>query len=125
MAVIQKEIELEGTKGRKKVIALFDSGATYSCITPKLAQELELILPLPAPLEFETAKDGEKVIARGRVTLNFYIEGCRFSDEFMVIENLSEPVIIGAATLQKWRMKLDFENDAVIIDPRTTKLRLM
>jgi hypothetical protein len=80
MAVIQKEIELEGTKGRKKVIALFDRGATYSYITPKLAQELELILPLPAPLEFETAKDGEKVIARGRVTLNFYIEGCRFSD---------------------------------------------
>jgi hypothetical protein len=76
-------------------------------------------------LEFETAKDGEKVIARGRVTLNFYIEGCRFSDEFMVIENLSEPVIIGAATLQKWRMKLDFENEAVIIDPRTTKLRLI
>ncbi len=48
-----------------------------------------------------------------------------FSDEFMVIEDLSEPVIIGAATLQKWGMKLDFENDAVIIDPRTTKLRLI
>jgi hypothetical protein len=125
MAIIQKEIELEGTRGKKKIIALFDSGATYSCITPQLAQELEPVLPLPQPLEFETAKDGEKVAARGYVRLNFYIEGYRFSDEFMVIENLSEPVIIGAATLQKWRMKLDFENDAVIIDPRTTKLRLI
>jgi hypothetical protein len=125
MAIIQKEIELEGTRGRKKLVALFDSGATYSCITPQLAQELEPVLPLPQPLEFETAKDGEKVAARGYVRLNFYIEGYRFSDEFMVIENLSEPVIIGAATLQKWRMKLDFENDAVIIDPRTTKLRLI
>jgi hypothetical protein len=125
MAVIQKEIELEGTRGKKKVIALFDSGATYSCIIPQLAQDLEPVLPLPKPLEFETAKNGEKVVARGYVRLNFYIEGCRFSDEFMVIENLSEPVIIGAATLQKWRMKLDFENDAVIIDPRTTKLRLI
>jgi hypothetical protein len=125
MAIIQKEIELEGTRGRKKLVALFDSGATYSCITPQLAQELEPVLPLPKPLEFETAKNGEKVVARGYVRLNFYIEGYRFSDEFMVIENLSEPVIIGAATLQKWRMKLDFENDAVIIDPRTTKLRLI
>jgi hypothetical protein len=34
MAVIQKEIELEGTRGRKNIIALFDSGATYSCIIP-------------------------------------------------------------------------------------------
>jgi hypothetical protein len=125
MAIIQKEIDLEGTKGRKKVIALFDSGATYSCITPQLAQELEPVLPLPQPLEFETAKNGEKVVAEVYVRLNFYIEGYRFSDEFMVIENLSEPVVIGAATLQKWRMKLDFENDAVIIDPRTTKLRLI
>jgi hypothetical protein len=59
------------------------------------------------------------------VRLNFYIEGYRFSDEFMVIPGLSEPVIIGAATLQKWRMKLDFETDRVIIDPRVTKLRLL
>jgi hypothetical protein len=34
-------------------------------------------------------------------------------------------VIISAATLQKWRMKLDFEADEVIIDSRVTKLRLI
>jgi hypothetical protein len=28
-------------------------------------------------------------------------------------------------TAQKWRMKLDFEADEVIIDPRVTKLRLI
>ena len=43
----------------------------------------------------------------------------------MLIPDLSEAVIIGAATLQKWRMKLDFDADEVIIDPRVTKLRLM
>jgi len=42
----------------------------------------------------------------------------------MIIDNLSEPVIIGAKTLQAWRLKLDFEKDEVIIDPRVTKLRL-
>jgi hypothetical protein len=125
MAVIQNEIELEGSKGKKKEIALFDSGATYSCIAPELAKELETVLPLPEPMEFGTAKNGEKVVARERVILNFYIDGYRFSDEFMVIENLSEKVIIGAKTLQAWRMKLDFENDRVIIDPRVTKLRLI
>jgi hypothetical protein len=43
----------------------------------------------------------------------------------MLIPGLSEPVIIGAKTLQAWRMKLDFEHDEVVIDPRVTKLRLM
>jgi len=27
--------------------------------------------------------------------------------------------------MQKWRFKLDFEADEVIIDPRVTKLRLL
>ncbi len=43
-------------------------------------------------------------------------------DEFMIIDGLSEEVIIGAATLQKWRMKLDFEHDEIIYDPKVTKL---
>ena len=74
---------------------------------------------------FGTARNGETLRATEVVRLNFYISGYRFSDEFMLIPDLSEPVIIGAATLQKWRMKLDFETDEVIIDPRVTKLRLM
>jgi hypothetical protein len=60
-----------------------------------------------------------------RVTLNFYLNGYRFSDEFVIIPELSEKVIIGAKTLQAWRLKLDFENDEVIIDPKVTKLRLL
>lgn len=106
-------------------MALFDSGATYSRIRSELAATLEMVLPLPKPMDFSTAKDGEVVTARERVSLNFYLHGYRFSDEFMLIPDLSEAVIIGALTLQKWRMKLDFEADEVIIDPRVTKLRLI
>ncbi|MDZ7290293.1 MAG: hypothetical protein ONB44_08440 [candidate division KSB1 bacterium] len=76
-------------------------------------------------MEFGTAKEGESVVAKGRATLNFYIGDYRFSDEFMVIEGLSNGVIIGAVTLQKWRLKLDFERDEIIIDPRVTKLWLL
>ena len=125
MAVIQKEIRLLGSKGEKKEIALFDSGATYSCIQIDIAKMLGNIEPLPELMEFGTAKNGEKITAKERISLNFYIDEYRFSDEFMIIEDLSEPVIIGSATLQKWRMKLDFENDDVIIDPRVTKLKLL
>ena len=125
MAVIQKRIRLAGSKGSQEVVAIFDSGATYSCIQLELAKMLGTVEPLPEPMDFSTAKDGETLTATERIVLNFYLEGYRFSDEFMLIPGLSEPVIIGAATLQKWRLKLDFEADEVIIDPRVTHLRLL
>jgi len=125
VAVIQKRIRLAGSKGSREVVAIFDSGATYSCIQPELAKMLGTVEPLPEPMDFSTAKDGETLTATERIVLNFYLEGYRFSDEFMLIPGLSESVIIGAATLQKWRLKLDFEADEVIIDPRVTHLRLL
>ena len=125
MSVIEKPVALEGSKGSKEVSALFDSGATYSCINPRLAAELEIIIPLPRPMDFGTAKNGETLRATERVSLDFYLKGYRFSDEFVLIPDLSEEVIIGAATLQKWRLKLDFDADDVIIDPRVTRLRFL
>lgn len=125
MAIIEKIIRLVGSKGEKEVSALFDSGATYSCIQPELAKQLEVIIPLPEPMDFETAKEKEKITAEEAIRLDFYINGYRFSDEFMLMPKLSEETIIGSATLQKWRMKLDFEHDDIIIDPRVTKLRLI
>ncbi|MCD6102109.1 MAG: hypothetical protein J7J77_03545, partial [Candidatus Cloacimonetes bacterium] len=59
-----------------------------------------------------------------RVMLDFYIEGIRLSDEFFIAENLSEDVIIGAKTMQAWRLKLDFEHDRVLVDQRVTRLML-
>jgi hypothetical protein len=50
--------------------------------------------------------------------LDFYYNDIRLSDEFMVIPSLSEEVIIGVNTLQKWRFKLNFEHDTVIVNPK-------
>jgi predicted aspartyl protease len=125
MAIIAKKLKLVGSKGEKELEGLFDSGATYSCIEKELAQRLEIFTTLATPLKLGTAKKGKSLAVKERVTLDFYLNGYRFSDEFMVISDLSEEVIIGAATMQKWRFKLDFENEDVIIDPRVTRLRLL
>ena len=115
MVIIEKGVELVGIKGREKVKGLFDSGATYSCIDKRLAAKLGMLEPLLEPREFETAKRGEKVEAKERVTLDFYPNDYRFSDEFMVLPGLSEDLIIGTTTMQKWRFKLDFEHEEAII----------
>jgi len=125
MAVIQKEIRLVGSKGEKEGLAIFDSGSTYSCIQPQLAEKLGMIESLPEPMDFGAAKEGDKLSATEATRLNLHLDGYRFSDEFMLIHKLSEPVIIGAKTIQAWRLKLNFETNEVIIDPRVTKLRLL
>jgi hypothetical protein len=43
----------------------------------------------------------------------------------MVVPGLSEQAIIGATTMQKWKIKLDFEHDQVTVDPRAAKLKLV
>ena len=123
--VIKKKITLIGSKGKMDLDAIFDSGSTYSCIHPDIAKEIEILTPLPNPKKFLTAKEGEIAVARMCVRLDFLLKGYTFSDEFMVVDGLSHPVIIGAKTLQAWRLKLDFENDDVIINPEVTKLWML
>lgn len=59
------------------------------------------------------------------VMLDFYINDVLLSDGFFVVPDLSEEVVIGAATLQKWRIKLNFEDDIVEVDPKVSKLQLI
>lgn len=125
MGVLTKRLELRGDKGRMHVDGVFDTGATYSFIRRDMAEILATLIPLDEPLSFETAEEGRSVIVRDRVALTFLIGGYRFSDEFMVLDDLSEPVIIGATSMQKWRLKLDMEKEEVIIDPSVTRPRLI
>ncbi|HXL57799.1 MAG TPA: hypothetical protein VN958_16170 [Chitinophagaceae bacterium] len=76
------------------------------------------------PLEVATAADGVYLKINEVIRLDFYYDDIRLSDEFLVVPNLSEDVILETSTLQKWRIKLDFEHNMVIIDPKVAKAML-
>jgi len=122
--ILTKTMHFEGSKGTAELTALFDSGATYSCIRPDLVPGLEEARPLPKPLNVETASEGNFIRIDSRATLDFYLNDLRLTDEFMVVPDLSEEVIIGATTMQKWKIKLDFEHEQIITDPRAARLIL-
>ena len=125
MGIVTKRVRLVGSKGEHETEGLFDSGASYSFIRKDVAERLETLLPLPQPMTFEMAEQGATVVARERVVLDFWIDGFRFSDEFLVLDNLADELIIGATTMQKWRLKLDMEHEDIIIDPSVTRLRFI
>lgn len=122
--VLTEKLNFRGSKGRADLTALFDSGATYSCLNPDVAATLGNLERLPDPLEVETADKGHFIRIEDSVRLDFYLNGLRLTDEFMVVPGLAEEAIIGATTMQKWRIKLDFEHDKIVTDPRATRLIL-
>jgi len=121
MSIIKIPLHFEGSLGEKTGYSLFDSGASFSCVHPDFLDSLEVPVKMHRPLEIATAAEGTYLHIKERVVLDFYYQDIRLSDEFMVIPGLSEEVIIGVNTLQKWRIKLDFEHDTVIVDPKVAK----
>jgi hypothetical protein len=42
-----------------------------------------------------------------------------------VLEDLSEKAVIGALTMQKWKIKPNAERDTVAVDPRRAKMQMI
>jgi predicted aspartyl protease len=125
MSVIKLPLLFVGSKGEKKLYALFDSGANLSCVHPEVVQDIADKQALGRIRKIATASEGHFIGVKEAVRLDFYINDVLLSDEFLVVPALSEEAIIGAATLQKWRIKLNFEHDTVEVDPKVAKLKLI
>ncbi|HMI62645.1 MAG TPA: retropepsin-like aspartic protease [Puia sp.] len=125
MSIIKHPLLYVGSKGEKTLYTLFESGANLSCIHPDLIKDLEIPIPLGRIRKLATASESHFIEIKEVIRLDFYINDVLLSDEFLVVPGLSEEAIIGAATLQKWRIKLDFEHDQVIVDPKAGKLQLI
>lgn len=124
MGILIEELEIEGDRGKRKVQTLFDTGASQSLIREEMVAGIATILNLPHPLRFKMG-DGKGVLEATKVAHLFIsINGVTINDHVVVVENLGDEMIIGATTMQSWKIKLDMESDKVIIDPRVTRLRL-
>ncbi len=124
MSIIKLPLLYEGSQGEKHLYTLFDTGATFSCISPEAADGLGNFEKLYRPMEVATAAVGHYLKITHRILVDFYINDVRLSDEFFVVPSLSEDAILGVNTFQKWRIKLDFEHDTVIVDPKVAKAML-
>ena len=112
------------SKGEKTLHTSFNRIANLSCINPDLIKELETPIRLGRPRQLYLIKEGRYIEIMESIVLDFYIDNVLLSDEFLLVPGLSDEVIIGDATLRKWRIKLDFGNDRVIVDPKVAELQL-
>lgn len=125
MSIIRLPLRFEGAKGEKVLYALFDSGANLSCINEEFASQIANLENFLHPKRLATASEHHYIEITHRISVDFFLNDVQLSDEFLVVPQLSEEAIIGAATMQKWRIKLDFEHDVVYVDPKAAKLQLI
>jgi hypothetical protein len=111
MNSIKLPINFEGSKGNKTLKTLMENQTIYSLIDVKYAIQLGELTTLRKP---KTVLNANKLIEINQVVLlDFYVNNLCFSDEFMVVPNLSESVIFGQTTIRKWRIQLDFKTNSV------------
>lgn len=125
MSIIRYPLLFRGTKNDKYLYGLFDSGANLSAIRKDLAEQIDVLIKLREPIRLATANSNDFMQVNYKFVGEFFLNDVQLSDEFLVLEDLSEEVIIGAATMQKWRMKLDFEHDTVSVDSKVAKLQIV
>jgi hypothetical protein len=125
MSIIKNPLLYVGLKGEKHIYSLFGSGANLSCIHPDSLKGLADAMPMSKSRMVSTASVGHYIEIKEWVLLEFYLNDVLLSDEFLVVPGLSEEAIIGVATMQKWRIKLDFEHDTVFVDPKVAKMQLI
>ena len=129
VSILEHTVTLMGSKEKARCRALFDSGAAYSIIRRDIAERVEPLVTLPDPENwiFETARPGDLIHASYRVTLNFAFDDskARFSDEFIVFDECSEEVIVGAKTMQAWHITLDFHGDGQLQKDRHPPARVI
>ena len=74
MSIIKLPLRYEGSQGEKYLYTLFDSGATFSCISPECADGLANLEKLFRPMEVATAAVGHYLKINHRITVDFYID---------------------------------------------------
>jgi predicted aspartyl protease len=124
MGLIIKRLRVAGDKGERRLQVLFDTGASASFVRQDAVNKIATTLKLPSPETYTLADGAGKLRVNETAVLYLYINGIRISDNFIVAPRLSDEVILGANTLQKWRIKLDLEHDRIIIDKRMARLLL-
>ena len=122
MGLIYKGLPLQGDIGQREVRALFDTGASQCFVNRDIAQQVATVGKTPYPLTFKMARGtletDEAIFAS--VTINNY----SLFGTFIVIPELAEELILGADFFQRWKIRLDPEQEEVSIDPSALRLRL-
>lgn len=123
MGMIYKEYNVTGARGSDTVRVLYDTGASSSFIRRDIAEGLGNVVRTLRPTTF-TMADGQVTLTVDQdVELYVAVDGDALRYHFFVTDDLSEELVVGADMMQRFKITLDMDNEAVSVDPRALYLR--
>ncbi|MEW6481745.1 MAG: retropepsin-like aspartic protease [bacterium] len=125
MGLITKKLKVMGDKGEREVNCLFDSGASVSFIRKDIQETLATPFSLLESISFQLGDGKGRVEANEEVLLWIKLPEGKIFDHVVIVPQLAEEMIIGAKTLQFYKIKLDFEHDDIIVDKKALELKLI
>ncbi|MEW6481747.1 MAG: retropepsin-like aspartic protease [bacterium] len=125
MGLITKKLKVMGDKGEREVNCLFDSGASVSFIREDIQRAIATPFSLLKLMSFQLGDGRGRIEADRGVFLRIVLPEGDIFDDVVIVDSLGEEMVIGAQTLQRWRIKLDFEHDDIIVDKKALELKLI
>ena len=123
MGIIIKEYTVTGPRASDTVRSLYDTGAGASFVRRDIAEILGDTLMTATPIRFMFADASEGFTVDQIINLDVAVDGTTLNHAFYVADDLAEELVIGADMMQKFKITLDMDNEAVSIDPRALYLR--
>ena len=123
MGIIVKEYNVIGNHRSDTVRVLYDAGSGASFVRRDIAEPLGNIDASPVPIRFMMANGQETFTVEQVINLAVDVDGTPLVYMFYIAEDLAEELIIGADMMQKFKITLDMDNEAISIDPRALYLR--
>ena len=123
MGIIVKEYTVTGERGSDTLRVLYDTGAGSSFVRKDMAEKLGNVVRTLRPVTFRMADGRETFTVDQDVALYIDVDGSPLMYHFFVANELAEELVIGADMMQRFKISLDMDNEAVSIDPRGLYLR--
>ena len=123
MGLIIKEYAVTGNRRGDTVRFLYDTGAGASFVRRDIAERLGNVVRTLRPTTF-TMADGQVTLTVDQdVELYLDVNGDALRYHFFVADELAEELVVGADMVQRFKITLDMDNEAVSVDPRALYLR--
>lgn len=124
MGLIYKQVLVKGNKGERTLRVLMDTGASSTVIRADIAHNLGTPAPLARTILAEFASGRGEV--KEMVSLSLQIDGHEVVTPALLLENLSEELLIGAEFFQRYKVLLDPEREDIrFTDPEALKVKII
>lgn len=95
--------------------ALLDTGASISCISEQLMQELRMKHINTNANQFVRSISGSFLKVIGETEINFIIDSCLLNNTFVVIKDINQKLILGQDFFHKYNVVIDFHNNCITL----------